>query len=145
MDSVELREQLDEAIRYRDTVKAWYDQASNDYHAHVIRVRELEDSVREAEEEYKDPEFKFGDVVGSRNLADGRRWIVLSTNAARLDPFELISGFEFINGPDGPSGSGQWSRDELPDELYVFERLSKTTLPKHRGHDGRPLINSVNL
>lgn len=78
--------------------------------------------ARRKEATYEDPDFRFGDVVGSQDFADERRWLVSE------ETFGFDTKFVLLGGNPGEWGmcSGNVRRKYLPEKLHVFERLSHT-------------------
>lgn len=74
-------------------------------------------------------ELRFGDIVGSVDVKDKRRWVV--THA------DLINLFQFIgaesSGIDFTVLSLNYVRKDLPKDIRVFYRLVDVSLPEFEG------------
>lgn len=116
-----------ERLEYLRSSKRYYGQKLseaadliNAAHSNVAAL--IAEAPQLVEDAYEDPEFRFGDVVGSLDFADERRWQVAQVRFGMspvFTPINTVLDAWMVY----PTGS---EREDLPERIGVFMRLSST-------------------
>jgi hypothetical protein len=116
-----------ERLEYLKSSKRYYDQkiseAADLINAAHSTIAALDAEISQAAEDaYKDPELRFGDIVGSLDFADERRWHVAHVRNW-LAPKFVPTNPELYGRAAYPAAI---RREALPEKIGVFARLSST-------------------